>query len=336
MKLLSHLHQLNPRSPGFSHIVSLTDSFYHHGPHGVHVCMVFEVLGDNLLTLIRRFDNRGLPIEVVRRITKQILMGLDYMHRECAIIHTDIKPENILLCIDPWKLAKKFSVPPLMEQQHPVSDDDRRPFTRLQSKRLSETDTTIPNPISHEILERNLSNISLHQAMASPEHARISPSGRKRLNSMEQQLQPPAKRSHSPSKPLHVSSSMPAAPQLPAPLVSPIERYMNARVKIADLGNACWVDRHFTNDIQTRQYRSPEAILGADYDTAADIWSVACLVFELLTGDYLFEPRSSDRFRKDDDHLAQIIELLGPVPRELLDRGTQTKDYFNRRGLLSS
>jgi hypothetical protein len=27
-------------------------------------------------------------------------------------------------------------------------------------------------------------------------------------------------------------------------------------VKIADLGNACWVHHHFTEDIQTRQYRS--------------------------------------------------------------------------------
>lgn len=32
-------------------------------------------------------------------------------------------------------------------------------------------------------------------------------------------------------------------------------------VKIADLGNACWVDHHFTNDIQTRQYRCPEGDL---------------------------------------------------------------------------
>lgn len=34
-------------------------------------------------------------------------------------------------------------------------------------------------------------------------------------------------------------------------------------VKIADLGNACWVDKHFTEDIQTRQYRSLEVLLGA-------------------------------------------------------------------------
>lgn len=49
-------------------------------------------------------------------------------------------------------------------------------------------------------------------------------------------------------------------------------------VKIADLGNACWVGHHFTNDIQTRQYRSPEVILGAKWGASTDVWSMACMV----------------------------------------------------------
>lgn len=35
-------------------------------------------------------------------------------------------------------------------------------------------------------------------------------------------------------------------------------KLMRAQAKLVDFGNACWVDRHFTDDIQTRQYRSPE------------------------------------------------------------------------------
>lgn len=49
-------------------------------------------------------------------------------------------------------------------------------------------------------------------------------------------------------------------------------------VKIADLGNACWVGHHFTNDIQTRQYRSPEVILGSKWGASTDIWSMSCMV----------------------------------------------------------
>jgi serine/threonine protein kinase len=63
------------------------------------------------------------------------------------------------------------------------------------------------------------------------------------------------------------------------------------RIKIADLGNACWTHHHFATEIQTRQYRSPEVIIGAAYDTSADMWSFACMIFEMLTGDFLFQPR---------------------------------------------
>ena len=61
----------------------------------------------------------------------------------------------------------------------------------------------------------------------------------------------------------------------------------SVRVKVADLGNGCWTFHHFSTEIQTRQYRSPEVIIGAHYDTSADIWSLACMIFELVTGDFL-------------------------------------------------
>ena len=50
--------------------------------------MVFEVLGENLLGLIKRHQNKGVPMHLVKQIAKQILLGLDYMHRCCGVIHT--------------------------------------------------------------------------------------------------------------------------------------------------------------------------------------------------------------------------------------------------------
>lgn len=38
-----------------------------------------------------------MPLKFVRAIAKQTLMGLDYLHRICGLIHTDLKPENVLL-----------------------------------------------------------------------------------------------------------------------------------------------------------------------------------------------------------------------------------------------
>ena len=61
--------------------------------------MVFEILGVNLQEVIKRYNFKGVPLHLCRRLAKQILIGLDYLHRVCGIIHTDLKPENVLQCL---------------------------------------------------------------------------------------------------------------------------------------------------------------------------------------------------------------------------------------------
>lgn len=68
--------------------------------NGSHFVMVFEILGVNLLEIMKRYEYRGIPIPLVRRMAKQILIGLDYLHRQCRIIHTDLKPENVTVALN--------------------------------------------------------------------------------------------------------------------------------------------------------------------------------------------------------------------------------------------
>lgn len=93
---------------------------------------------------------------------------------------------------------------------------------------------------------------------------------------------------------------------------------------------------HFTEDIQTRQYRSVEVLLGAEYYCSTDIWSAACLTFELATGDYLFDPHAGKNYTRDEDHLGHIMELLGTVPESLWRTSKYGQKYFTETGQLKS
>lgn len=53
------------------------------------------------------------------------------------------------------------------------------------------------------------------------------------------------------------------------------------------------------------------------------------MVFELITGDFLFEPRKGETYDKDDDHLAQMIELLNRMPKTLAFTGVHSKVLTN-------
>ena len=60
-------------------------------------------------------------------------------------------------------------------------------------------------------------------------------------------------------------------------------------------------------------------------------------IFELLTGgDYLFDPASGSRYSKDDDHIAQIMELMGEFPKSIAFSGKYSSDFFNRKGTFLS
>lgn len=53
-----------------SHCVQLLNSFIHHGPNGKHFVMVFEILGVNFLEIIKRYDYKGVPLPLVRKLTR--------------------------------------------------------------------------------------------------------------------------------------------------------------------------------------------------------------------------------------------------------------------------
>ena len=327
IKLLNKIVAANHDHPGRKHVVSLLDSFEHKGPNGIHVCMVFEVLGENLLGLIKRWNHRGIPLPLVKQITKQVLLGLDYLHRECGIIHTDLKPENVLIEIgDVEQIVKTFVKEDLQEKED-------NPNGRRRRRTLITGSQPLPSPLNSSFNQIDLlrfpgiSPTSLNQVMNEVDLA-IDPSLSNEVADEEKHNQREKTAEILSRQVGDISLDKPSNEKRP----SDASGFETISVKIADLGNACWTNHHFTDDIQTRQYRSPEVILGARWGASTDVWSMAAMVFELITGDYLFDPQSGTKYGKDDDHIAQIIELLGSFPKSLCLSGKWSQEIFTRKG----
>lgn len=79
-------------------------------------------------------------------------------------------------------------------------------------------------------------------------------------------------------------------------------------VKIADFGISRVSSvpvKAYTNDVVTLWYRAPELLLGSNtYNELIDIWSVGCIIAELITRKPLFPGKDAD------DQMRKVLELI--------------------------
>ncbi|KAL4660272.1 dual specificity tyrosine-phosphorylation-regulated kinase 2 isoform X1 [Arapaima gigas] len=97
-------------------------------------------------------------------------------------------------------------------------------------------------------------------------------------------------------------------------------------IKVIDFGSSCYEHQRVYTYIQSRFYRAPEVILGSRYGMPIDMWSLGCILAELLTG-YPLLPGEDE-----GDQLACIIELLGMPSQKLLDASKRAKNFISSKG----
>ena len=94
-------------------------------------------------------------------------------------------------------------------------------------------------------------------------------------------------------------------------------------IKIIDFGSGCFENEKIYTYIQSRFYRAPEIVLGIPYNSAIDMWSFGCILYELYVGHPLF-PGEDEK-----DHMALMMEVKGVPPRSVLARATRRKVFFD-------
>ena len=373
-------------------VIQLLNTFIHYNEKNIkYLCLVYEIMGVNLLELIKRYNYKGIPLPYVRIIVKQILIGLDFLHRICNVIHTDINPENILLCLNKDELfsiqeAGHFDVQKSAKRNKESNNISKN--KNLDSRIINVNDDNndiIINDINlmdidSEIKEakKNLElktddinengnddNYSIEDLIERPRAASLPKLNLKLnidnddnnfhdmdLNSyiydVENYLKEKKrivndekyrKKLIKKNKLLSEAKKIKEKNEIFLFLnkeQNKSQKYIepDINIKICHFNKACKFNHRKNKKIQTRQYRSPEVILGINYNETADIWSLACMIFELATGDYLFEPKSGENFTKNDDHLSKFIQLLGKIPKKLVSRGANSNKYFNKLGKL--
>lgn len=363
------------------HVVQLLNAFIYTGPFGRHFCMVFEILGVNLLEIIKRYDYKGIPLPICRKMARQVLLGLRYLHKYCGIIHTDLKPENVMICLDKEELKEIY------DKGQIKKDDDlknlkeiRKNVKLVNNEEIDSSEDITKNSLENgnekneenekeQVKEKNQEEIDEEKIMKHPEILELLPKlllniqdlgnelkketdlitnpSPKEIKSIRKRLKNRMKKHKKRLKKLKIKllkkekekkKDEPIKKkefQIDSKLLKKGKLKQDFRIKIADLGNGCWTHHHFQPEIQTRQYRSPEVILGINYNETADMWSFACMLFEMLTGEFLFDPKKDDNFRKSEDHLALMMELLNKFPKNYSSIGTNSKKYVNEEGNLN-
>ncbi|ORC87586.1 putative protein kinase [Trypanosoma theileri] len=271
------LRYIGAKSEAGTPLTNLVDCFEVKGEYGSHVCMVMPLHGSNLLSIIDQMKAKkcmrsSSEIRLIKEIVASMLIGLNELDR-LDIIHTDIKPENVL-----------------------CSSPDPKVFHVIETfcRRNKERSTMVPYEKIHESMSQG-----------DPNHlVRLADFG------LSAALKPPAT--------IATNSLQDANEEI-------LLKSLIGSKKEFPVEKSGTVTNLRGTMIQTREYRAPEIIIGLDFNTRTDIWSVGCMVYELITGDFLMDPkrRTKNERMMDVEHLAMMMQILGPVPDEIIKLRTK-------------
>ncbi|KAJ2227977.1 serine threonine protein kinase CMGC group [Coemansia sp. RSA 485] len=86
----------------------------------------------------------------------------------------------------------------------------------------------------------------------------------------------------------------------------------STKIRLIDFGSATFNNEYHSQVVSTRHYRAPEIILNLGWSFPCDMWSIGCIILELLTGEALFQTHDNN------EHLAMMEIVVGKAPAHIV------------------
>lgn len=337
--------------------VNMLDSFrYGIDDDKIYVCSVYELYAGSIHMILDEGKYKyGLPISEVKNITKQLLTALTVLHGSLKIIHTDIKTENILFrgmpeshleVIDLFHKSgfqQKYEnlsaicngdVQKMSDQLEMLALDAVKEICAIEND-LRRDEEFIPD--DEDVDEDDLvegdddSNDGESEDDIPEENDNVCNERKQSIDDLLEHL------SYNELHDLETESEYDFVsvnnnrPNTTDKREIIDDKYViNCQTALTDFGNAYFYEKRTRNEIQDRRYRAPEVVLDYNYGYACDIWSVSCVVFELLTGFVLFEPHDLP-LNRDIHHLFLMEKILGPMPLAMKKGSKRNKFLFDKK-----
>lgn len=99
-------------------------------------------------------------------------------------------------------------------------------------------------------------------------------------------------------------------------------------VKVVDFGSSTFIDDVDYSYLQTRPYRSPEIIFGCKFDFSVDMWSLGCVMYELICHRVLF------RYKSVEENIAKALAINKTMACDMYCQGTNYNNLVAKNKFL--